>query len=110
TGASGGTARLGGTPRTRRRPRRSVRAMAHSGGMAGRGVPFPSRLSRRPRRPRRLHDAARERTLAALIAVASLAAVPLTAAAAPTPSPSLDRFLAPPPTAAFVADTESAGT
>jgi len=69
--------------------------------MDARGVPC-RRCRRRPRAERAL--------IAAAVAACALIPAGGAAAASPSPSPSLDRLLASPPSAEFVADTESAGT
>ena len=71
--------------------------------MAERGAAFPGQPRRR--RSHRLTAAA----VAALVAM-SLFPIAGAAAASPKPSPSLDVLLAYPPSADFVADTESTGT
>ncbi|TMC39788.1 MAG: hypothetical protein E6J28_03005 [Chloroflexi bacterium] len=69
--------------------------------MAGPGD--PSRKSRTHQRP----DIER---LTGLLAAAAVALIPLAGAASPSPSPSLDRLIASPPSADFAEDTESSGT
>ena len=72
--------------------------------MVGRGARFP-RLPRRPPAERRLTAAA-----AAAVTALWLSTLAVSAASSPSPSPSLDRMLAEPPSADFVEDTESSGT
>ena len=72
--------------------------------MAGPGDP-PRKSRHHPR-----HEIERLARLTGLLAAAAVALIPLAAHASPSPSPSLDRLLASPPSADFVEDTESSGT
>src|SRR6266508_1339002 len=104
TATTGGTARPGAMRHMRCRHQHRGRAMAHSGGMDSGGARRPERAN--PPRRRR----APEVSLRSLIAVAAVTAIlvyPMTAFAAPTPSPTLDTLLAEPPESGYEENSQA---